>query len=88
MPLPPAALWALHRQVDVALGGTARAAATALVARPGSLLPRSATGAGASAVTDLLLFGLSMRNRLQQYLEGGRGGVGQAGWLAGLPKIA
>ncbi|PSC67596.1 hypothetical protein C2E20_8752 isoform B [Micractinium conductrix] len=63
-------LWSLARHLGVAMRGTGRAAAMALLTRGVSLLPRSAGGAGGSAFTDLLLFERSMQRSYAQHAEG------------------
>ena len=71
-----AVLWSLARHLGVAMRGTGRAAAMALLTRGVSLLPRSAGGAGGSAFTDLLLFERSMQRSYAQHAEGEGADVG------------
>lgn len=64
-------MWAMYRQAVVMSRCTPRAAAMALLTRS-TLLPRGDAAAGASAMTDLLLFERSMRRGFLEHLQGGR----------------
>lgn len=72
-PVPPAhpsaAMWAVFRHAKAMGRSTSRSAAMALVTRS-TLLPRGGAAAGASAMTDLLLFERSMRRGFVEHLQG------------------